>query len=111
MLGFCKGMNATGPVGLGAGSLGGHALLYYTGIRLSSPKPRARVAFERGSPAAGGFTHPELTASATAPMAAELKEAGHTIGLTSNLPCGIGMARACGFEFRNILAVLEEVTE
>lgn len=55
-----------------------------------------------------GFTHPELTASATAPMAAELSAAGHTVGLTSNLPCGIGMTRACGFEFRNILAVLEQ---
>ena len=57
-----------------------------------------------------GFTHPELTASAAAPMAAELAAAGHTVGLTSNLPCGIGMTRACGFEFRNILAVLEEAS-
>ena len=57
-----------------------------------------------------GFTHPELTASATAPMAAELATAGHTLGLTSNLPCGIGMTRACGFEFRNILTVLEELS-
>ncbi|HWA40625.1 MAG TPA: hypothetical protein VG712_03380, partial [Gemmatimonadales bacterium] len=57
-----------------------------------------------------GFTHPELTASATASMAAELSAAGHTTGLTSNLPCGIGMTRACGFEFRNILTVLEEIT-
>jgi D-lactate dehydrogenase len=57
-----------------------------------------------------GFTHPELTASATAPMAAELLAAGHTVGLTSNLPCGIGMTRACGLEFRSILAVLEELS-
>ncbi|MEO6067220.1 MAG: FAD-binding and (Fe-S)-binding domain-containing protein [Gemmatimonadales bacterium] len=57
-----------------------------------------------------GFTHPELTASATAPMANEIRSAGYPLGLTSNLPCGIGMARATGIPFRHILEVLEEVT-
>jgi D-lactate dehydrogenase len=57
-----------------------------------------------------GFSHPELTASATAPMAAEIRMAGCTQGATSNLPCGIGMARATGIPFRHLLEVLEEVT-
>ena len=57
-----------------------------------------------------GFTHPELTASATAPMAAEIRAASCTLGATSNLPCGVGMARATGIEFVGLLAVLEEVT-
>jgi D-lactate dehydrogenase len=57
-----------------------------------------------------GFSHPELTASATAPAAAEFAAAGHTLGLTSNLTCGIGMSRGCGIPFRNVLEVLEEVS-
>ena len=57
-----------------------------------------------------GFTHPELTASATAPMAAEIATARCTLGVTSNLPCGVGMARATGIPFRHLLEVLEEVT-
>ena len=57
-----------------------------------------------------GLSHPELTASAVAPMAAEFAAAGHTIGLTSNLTCGIGMTRGCGFPFRNILDVLDDTT-
>ena len=57
-----------------------------------------------------GFTHPELTASATAPMAAEIAAARCTLGVTSNLPCGIGMARATGIPYRHILEVLEEVS-
>ena len=57
-----------------------------------------------------GFTHPELTASATAPMAAEIAAARCRLGVTSNLPCGIGMARATGIPYRHILEVLEEVS-
>ena len=55
-----------------------------------------------------GFRHPELTASATAPMAAEIAAAQCSLGVTSNLPCGVGMARATGIPFRHILEVLEE---
>lgn len=57
-----------------------------------------------------GLSHPELTASASAPMAAEIRAAGCTLGATSNLPCGIGMARATGIPFRHLLEVLEEVS-
>ena len=57
-----------------------------------------------------GFTHPELTASATAPMAAEIRAASCTLGATSNLPCGVGMARATGIPFRHLLEVLEAGT-
>ena len=57
-----------------------------------------------------GLSHPELTASATAPMAATFAAAHHTLGLTSNLTCGIGMTRGCGFPFRSALEVLEEVS-
>jgi D-lactate dehydrogenase len=57
-----------------------------------------------------GFTHPELTASATAPMAAEIRAAQCTHGAGSNLPCQVAMTRATGIEFSGILAVLEEAT-
>lgn len=57
-----------------------------------------------------GLSHPELTASATAPMAEAFRAAGHTLGVTSNLTCGIGMAKGCGFPFRHVLDLLDEVT-
>jgi len=57
-----------------------------------------------------GFSHPELTASATIPMAEEIKAGHHTLGLTSNLPCGVGMARATGIPFRHILSLLDDAT-
>jgi D-lactate dehydrogenase len=57
-----------------------------------------------------GITHPELTASATAPMAQEIRAAGCSRGVGSNLPCQVAMTRATGIEFRGILTVLEEVT-
>lgn len=57
-----------------------------------------------------GFTHPELTASAAAPLAAEFQRAGCRIGASANLPCGIGMTRATEIPFRPILALLDEVT-
>jgi D-lactate dehydrogenase len=57
-----------------------------------------------------GFTHPELTASATAPMAAEILTAGCTRGAGSNPPCAVGMARATGLPFSGLLEILVEVT-
>jgi D-lactate dehydrogenase len=57
-----------------------------------------------------GFTHPELTAGATAAMAESLRGTGAAAGAGSNLPCGVGMTRATGLPFRPILALLEEAT-
>lgn len=57
-----------------------------------------------------GFLHPELTASATAPMAGEL--AGHecTAYLSSNRTCEIGMQRGTGQPYRSFIFLLEELT-
>ena len=57
-----------------------------------------------------GLTHPELTASATAPMAAELRAEGCTRGASANYPCQLGMTRGTGIPFQGLLEVLEEAT-
>jgi D-lactate dehydrogenase len=81
-----------------------------------------------------GLLHPELTASATAPEAAELARsraggpdatvmgdpeapggdgppgAGHPAYASSNRTCEIGMTRATGKPYRHILQLLEEAT-
>jgi D-lactate dehydrogenase len=57
-----------------------------------------------------GFLHPELTASATTPEAAEL--AGREFGayLSSNRTCEVGMERATGRPYQSPIPLLEELT-
>ena len=56
-----------------------------------------------------GLLHPELTASATRPEAAEVAALGQAEAYVSgNRTCEIGMTRATGHEYRHILEVLAE---
>lgn len=94
---------------------GAHHLGLGEDLRALAQRVAARVTVPASNGCCGfagdrGFRHPELTASATAPMAEEIAAARHTLGLTSNLTCGIGMSRATQLPFRDILEVLEEVT-
>jgi D-lactate dehydrogenase len=61
-----------------------------------------------------GMLHPELTASATAVEAAELrdaeKERGFDAFVSANRTCEIGMTRATGRGYRHVVEVLEELT-
>ena len=58
-----------------------------------------------------GMLHPELTTSATAPQAAELKERGpFDAYLSTNRTCEIGMERATGEPYGSIVLALEELT-
>ena len=58
-----------------------------------------------------GMLHPELTASATAPQAAELRERGpFDAYLSTNRTCEIGMERATGEAYGSIILALEELT-
>lgn len=62
-----------------------------------------------------GLLHPELTAAATAPEAAEVvaratKEGSYTAYVSCNRTCEIGMSRSTGQTYRHMLSVLEEVT-
>jgi D-lactate dehydrogenase len=57
-----------------------------------------------------GLLHPELTASATAPEAAELSTREFAAYASSNRTCEIGMTRATGRPYRHILELLEEAT-
>jgi D-lactate dehydrogenase len=58
-----------------------------------------------------GVLHPELTASATAPQAAELAERGpFDAYLSTNRTCEIGMERATGEPYGSIILALEELT-
>ena len=57
-----------------------------------------------------GFLHPELTASATAPMAGELAGRECTAYLSSNRTCEIGMQRGTGQPYRSFMFLLEELT-
>lgn len=60
-----------------------------------------------------GLLHPELTASATAPEAAEvagLATPAGTAYVSSNRTCEIGMARATGQDYRHVLEILDEAT-
>ena len=58
-----------------------------------------------------GMLHPELTASATAPQAAELRERGpFDAYLSTNRTCEIGMERATGEPYGSIILALEELT-
>ena len=57
-----------------------------------------------------GFLHPELTASATRPEAAEIADRTFDAYLVSNHPCTIGMHRATGRPWQNFALVLEGLT-
>ncbi len=57
-----------------------------------------------------GLLHPELTASATAPEAAEISTREFAAYASSNRTCEIGMTRATGRPYRHILELLEEAT-
>ena len=57
-----------------------------------------------------GMLHPELTASATAPEAAEVATRTFSAYVSGNRTCEIGMSRATGQEYRHVLEVLEEAT-
>ncbi|MGL5825415.1 MAG: FAD-binding and (Fe-S)-binding domain-containing protein [Nocardioides sp.] len=56
-----------------------------------------------------GFLQPELTASATAGMAAQIAE-GHDGYLSANRPCEIGMSQATGQTYESFLLALERQT-
>ena len=54
--------------------------------------------------------HPELTASATAAEAAEVRERDAEAHASCNRTCEIGMTRATGKDYRHVLELLEEAT-
>ncbi|HZX64184.1 MAG TPA: hypothetical protein VFE76_02255, partial [Myxococcales bacterium] len=56
------------------------------------------------------FLVPELTASATAHEAAEIRAANPEACYSSSRTCEIGISRATGIETRSILFLLEEAT-
>ncbi|MFR9726972.1 FAD-binding and (Fe-S)-binding domain-containing protein [Streptomyces sp. MS19] len=57
-----------------------------------------------------GLLHPELTASATAPEAAELTAREFAAHASANRTCELGMSRATGRDFRHLLELLERAT-
>jgi len=57
-----------------------------------------------------GITHPELTAAATAPQAAELAGREFDARLSSNRTCEIGLARATGESYESFVFLLERLT-
>ncbi|KRA26072.1 oxidoreductase [Microbacterium sp. Root61] len=57
-----------------------------------------------------GMLHPELTAAATAPEAAEVASLGALAHASCNRTCEIGMSRATGESYRHVLELLEEAT-
>jgi D-lactate dehydrogenase len=57
-----------------------------------------------------GFSHPELTAAATAPQAAELSGRHFDAYLSSNRTCEIGLSRATGEPYESFVFLLEELT-
>nr|WP_166868524.1 FAD-binding and (Fe-S)-binding domain-containing protein [Salinibacterium sp. ZJ70] len=57
-----------------------------------------------------GMLHPELTASATAAEAAEVREIGADAHASCNRTCELGMTRATGEDYRHVLELLEEAT-
>ena len=57
-----------------------------------------------------GFSHPELTQSATALQASELASRHDDFYVSANQTCEIGMTRATGKKYRHIIEVLEEVS-
>jgi D-lactate dehydrogenase len=57
-----------------------------------------------------GFSHPELTASATRHEAHEVAERAHDGWYSSNLTCEIAMTRATGKPYRSFWRLLDEAT-
>lgn len=57
-----------------------------------------------------GMLHPELTASATAPQAVEIRAANADSHASCNRTCELGMTRATGHPYRHVLELLEEAT-
>jgi len=57
-----------------------------------------------------GISHPELTAAATAPQAAELSGRRFDAHLSSNRTCEIGMERATGEPYESVILLLERLT-
>ncbi len=57
-----------------------------------------------------GFSHPELTAAATADQAAELSGRDFDAHLCSNRTCEIGLGRATGEPYESFVFLLEELT-
>ncbi len=57
-----------------------------------------------------GFSHPELTAAATAPQAEELSGRRFDAHLSSNRTCEIGLTRATGEPYESVLILLERLT-
>ncbi|MCK6068440.1 MULTISPECIES: FAD-binding and (Fe-S)-binding domain-containing protein [Microbacterium] len=55
-----------------------------------------------------GMLHPELTASATAPEAAEVAAGGSVAHASLNRTCELGMTRATGHAYRHVLEVLAD---
>jgi D-lactate dehydrogenase len=57
-----------------------------------------------------GLSHPELTAAATAPQAAELAGRDFDTHLSSNRTCEIGLTRATGEPYESFVFLLERLT-
>jgi D-lactate dehydrogenase len=57
-----------------------------------------------------GMLHPELTASATRPEAAEVNQRPYDLYLSSNRTCEIGLTRATGHTYEHVLEALERAT-
>jgi len=57
-----------------------------------------------------GFSHPELTAAATADQASELAGRNFDAHLSSNRTCEIGLSRATGESYESFVFLLEELT-
>jgi D-lactate dehydrogenase len=57
-----------------------------------------------------GISHPELTAAATAPQAAELAGREFDVHLSSNRTCEIGLSRATGEPYESFVFLLERLT-
>lgn len=57
-----------------------------------------------------GMLHPELTASATAAEAEEVRRAEHDLYLSSNRTCELGLSRATGMRYEHALQALERAT-
>ena len=57
-----------------------------------------------------GLLHPELTASATAPQAAELAGGQFDAHASCNRTCELGMTRATGHPYVHVLELVERAT-
>ncbi len=57
-----------------------------------------------------GISHPELTASATHPEAAEVAGRHFDTHLSSNRTCEIGLERATGEPYESVILLLERLT-